>query len=178
LNKGDLVGKAKKIASAKPVARKHKNSGVDSKAGIGNGSSVSASSDTVVLDRRALDDRRRSKERRKADAPVVVERRSIERRQKVSRRRQIDPTTCERNYSVEEIEFMTALEGYKRTSGRMFPTCSEILEVLRGLGYQKAAPETPVASSDSAAMFAPSDPVSDSVSDLFASEMSVLESVN
>ena len=33
---------------------------------------------------------------------------------------------------------MAALDEYKRTSGRMFPTCSEILEVLRKLGYSKA----------------------------------------
>jgi hypothetical protein len=32
---------------------------------------------------------------------------------------------------------MQALDAYKRTSGRMFPTCSEILEVIRNLGYAK-----------------------------------------
>ncbi|MDR2641258.1 MAG: hypothetical protein LBC74_00525 [Planctomycetaceae bacterium] len=53
------------------------------------------------------------------------------------RRRQIDPTTCERNYSLEEVEFMNAVSEYKRSSGRMFPTCSEILEVLKSLGYEK-----------------------------------------
>lgn len=51
------------------------------------------------------------------------------------RRRLIDPTTCERDYRPEEVEFMQALERYKRSSGRMFPTCSEILEVVRSLGY-------------------------------------------
>ena len=51
------------------------------------------------------------------------------------RRRHIDPTTCDREYRADEIEFMRALEAYKRSSGRMFPTCSEILEVVRGLGY-------------------------------------------
>ncbi|HEV3418470.1 MAG TPA: hypothetical protein VG056_16730 [Pirellulales bacterium] len=71
--------------------------------------------------------------------PVVAERRQLERRVKVNRRRQIDPTTCERDYSGEEIEFMQALEQYKRTSGRMFPTCSEILEVIRDLGYQRVS---------------------------------------
>ena len=30
---------------------------------------------------------------------------------------------------------MLALDDYKRASGRMFPTCSEILEVIRNLGY-------------------------------------------
>ncbi len=76
--------------------------------------------DTVTIDRR------------RKEEPVKVER-----RQKVTRRRQIDPTTCERNYSDDEIEFMAALDEYKRSSGRMFPTCSEVLEVLKNLGYQK-----------------------------------------
>ncbi len=92
------------------------------------------------MDRRAKGkDRRASDDRRAEDGPVAVEHRQLERRAKVNRRRQIDPTTCERDYSDDEIEFMHALERYKRTSGRMFPTCSEILEVVRGLGYQKTS---------------------------------------
>ncbi|MCL2117127.1 MAG: hypothetical protein FWH27_01745 [Planctomycetaceae bacterium] len=63
------------------------------------------------------------------------------RRRKIQRRRQIDPTTCERDYSQEEIEFMNALDVYKRNSGRMFPTCCEILEVFRNLGYAKQSSE-------------------------------------
>lgn len=59
--------------------------------------------------------------------------------QKQARRRQIDPTTCERDYDNDEVEFMRALDEYKRRSGRMFPTCSEILEVLRKLGYSKTS---------------------------------------
>jgi hypothetical protein len=53
----------------------------------------------------------------------------------VSRRRHIDPTTCERDYQPDEVEFMQAVEQYKRRSGRQFPTCSELLEVVRSLGY-------------------------------------------
>lgn len=60
-------------------------------------------------------------------------------RRKTKRRRQIDPTTCEREYNNAEIEFMHALDEYKRASGRMFPTCSEILEVIVGLGYRQVA---------------------------------------
>ena len=59
--------------------------------------------------------------------------------QRVERRRKIDPTTCERDYSAEEREFMMAYEAYKRSSGRNFPTCSEILEVIRDLGYRKSS---------------------------------------
>jgi hypothetical protein len=91
----------------------------------------------VTLSRRTASDRREASDRRKTGKPVAVERRNLERRVKVNRRRQIDPTTCERDYSVEEIEFMAALDAYKRSSGRMFPTCSEILEVVRNLGYEK-----------------------------------------
>jgi hypothetical protein len=54
-------------------------------------------------------------------------------------RRLIDTTTCDRVYSAAETEFMGAMHEYKQTSGRMFPTWSEVLEVLRGLGYNKSA---------------------------------------
>lgn len=103
----------------------------------------------VEMNRREKSDRRGG-DRRKASTPVAVERREGQRREKVQRRRQIDPTTCEREYSVDEIEFMHALDAYKRTSGRMFPTCSEILEVIRGLGYVRL-PGAPVAENLSAA---------------------------
>ena len=59
-------------------------------------------------------------------------------RRAAPRRRLIDPTTCERDYRADEIEFMRAVEAYKRASGRMFPTCSELLEVVRSLGYVRA----------------------------------------
>jgi hypothetical protein len=101
----------------------------------------------VEIDRRAKTDRRGT-DRRKSDKPVAVERRQSERRVKVPRRRQIDPTTCERDYSADEIEFMHALDAYKRTSGRMFPTCSEILEVIRGLGYVRVPQAAVTASSE------------------------------
>lgn len=82
----------------------------------------------VITDRRKAE----KTERRVASIPVASDRR------KVQRRRQIDPTTCERDYSPEEIEFMEALDEYKRASGRMFPTCSEILEVVKAMGYTKS----------------------------------------
>ena len=78
--------------------------------------------------------------RRTADGEGAAEAPPLERRKKVQRRRQIDPTTCERDYSVEEVEFMNAMDEYKRKSGRMFPTCSEVLEVIRSLGYVRLSP--------------------------------------
>jgi len=105
------------------------------------------SSPVVTVDRRA-NDRRAKSERRTKQVAVPVERRKLERRVKVARRRQIDPTTCERDYSDQEVEFMRALDEYKRTSGRMFPTCSEILEVLRNLGYMKVETAVEIAAVD------------------------------
>jgi hypothetical protein len=58
-------------------------------------------------------------------------------RQKSGRRRFVDPTTSEREYTKAEVEFMLAMKEYKQSSGRMFPTWSEVLEVLRDLGYEK-----------------------------------------
>jgi hypothetical protein len=99
----------------------------------------------VQMDRRTRNARREpDSDRRKQDQPVGQERRKGERR-KNHRRRQIDPTTCERDYSRDEIEFMQALDAYKRQNGRMFPTCSEILEVVRSLGYVRISEDGTIA---------------------------------
>lgn len=84
---------------------------------------------------------RRAKDRRKRAIPVAVERRSGKDRrdERGERRRQIDPTTCERDYNNDEIDFMKAMDQYKRENRRPFPTWSEVLEVLRAMGYRKVA---------------------------------------
>jgi hypothetical protein len=66
-------------------------------------------------------------------------RRAANARQQSGRRRFVDPTTSEREYTRAEMEFMLAMNEYKRRSGRMFPTWSEVLEVLTSLGYEKVA---------------------------------------
>ena len=106
---------------------------------------VKATTDVVVVNRRSQD--RRETDRRKKNEPVTVERR-VGQRRKVERRRQIDPTTCERDYSGDEIEFMKAMDDYKRQSGRQFPTWSEVLEVIRSLGYRKVAEPTQIFKTD------------------------------
>ena len=99
-------------------------------------------SEFVVTDRRGGDRRNRA-DRRKRTIPVAVDRRSGgERRQQGERRRQVDPTTCEKDYSDEEIIFMKAMDQYKRANRRPFPTWSEVLEVLHSLGYRKTEEAT------------------------------------
>ena len=94
-------------------------------------------SEFAVTDRRGGDRRQRT-ERRTRDIPVAVDRRTgKDRRNLGERRRQVDPTTCEKDYTDEEIIFMKAMDQYKRANPRPFPTWSEVLEVLRSLGYRK-----------------------------------------
>jgi hypothetical protein len=95
-----------------------------------SGDQIPAGERTVTLDRRRPGSERRSGDPDALDVGVMNNP-----RRKKQRRRHIDPTTCERDYSDPEIEFMRAMDDYKRRSGRMFPTCSEVLEVVRDLGY-------------------------------------------
>jgi hypothetical protein len=102
------------------------------------------SSEFVVTDRRNGDRRQQgASDRRKRSIPVAVERRAgKERRERGERRRQVDPTTCEKDYNDDEIIFMKAMDQYKRANRRPFPTWSEVLEVLRSLGYRRTEEAT------------------------------------
>ncbi len=95
---------------------------------------------TPIQEKRSLDSSLQGAEawinRRASDQAT----RAANARQVSGRRRFVDPTTCERDYSQAEMEFMLAMNEYKKKSGRMFPTWSEVLEVLRALGYEKVVP--------------------------------------
>ncbi len=97
-------------------------------------------------------DRRGRPDRRQQDIPVAYDRRSgkdrrveaAHQRAALEKRRMVDPTTCEKEYSEEEIEFLTAIDSYKRANRRPFPTWSEVLEVIRALGYRKVEAPKPI----------------------------------
>ena len=74
------------------------------------------------LDRRAGKDRRRSPGRRASD---ISEHRKVERR------------INEYPMTDEELEFIKALNEYKLRYNKPFPTWSEILHILKSLGYRK-----------------------------------------
>lgn len=40
----------------------------------------------------------------------------------------------------EQFEFVMAIEMYKKLNKRMYPTWTEVLEVMRQLGYRKVLP--------------------------------------
>lgn len=41
--------------------------------------------------------------------------------------------------SDEQFEFVMAIDRYKRKNTRPFPTWTEVLEVIKALGYRKVA---------------------------------------
>jgi hypothetical protein len=63
--------------------------------------------------------------------------RADEAKERSTRMKYFDPNTCERDNNAAELEFIQAMQAYKMSSGRMFPTWSEVLEVLCDLGYEK-----------------------------------------
>jgi hypothetical protein len=103
-------------------------------------SELDVENELLTADRRGAS-RRTGADRRSASEEATTtytgEERRVGPRRKVERRRQIDPTTCEREYTDDEIEFMRAMDDYKRRAGRQFPTWSEVLEVLKSMGYKR-----------------------------------------
>jgi hypothetical protein len=75
---------------------------------------------------------------------------SGERRAKKERRRRIDPTTFDKQYSDDEMEFMNAVQRFKEQSGKAFPSYAEVLKVAVELGYRQFTDETGTDSLDSA----------------------------
>jgi len=64
-----------------------------------------------------------------------------ERRAKKERRRRIDPTTFEKQYTDDEMEFMNAMQRFKIQSGKSFPSHGDVLRVAVSLGYRQSVPD-------------------------------------
>ena len=94
--------------------------------------------DTLFHERRGGPDRRRKGTVRADDAGSVPPPRiAKEQRVKKERRRRIDPTTFEKQYTEDELEFMNAMQQFKVQSCKSFPTHGEVLRVAYSLGYRK-----------------------------------------
>ena len=80
-------------------------------------------------------------ERRQADRRGVVDRRiGLDRRRGPGRRRSDDRRAAEEGEMTEEqFEFLMAMNEYKRINKRPFPTWTEVLDVMKALGYRKVA---------------------------------------
>jgi hypothetical protein len=88
-------------------------------------------------------ERRTGRDRRDKETPASVPEKPpvsqapSERRAKKDRRRRIDPTTFDKQYTDDEMEFMNAMQRFKEKSGKSFPTYREVLRVLVDLGYRR-----------------------------------------
>jgi len=80
-------------------------------------------------------------ERRRAERRDVVDRRTgLDRRRGPGRRRSEDRRSAEEGEMTEEqFEFLMAINEYKKVNRRPFPSWSEVLDVMKALGYRKVA---------------------------------------
>lgn len=69
---------------------------------------------------------------------VVDRRLGLDRRRGPGRRRSVDRKAAEEGQmSDEQFEFLMAIEQYKKQNKRNFPTWTEVLEVIKAIGYRK-----------------------------------------
>ena len=82
------------------------------------------------------------KERRRTDRrQAVVDRRSgLDRRRGPGRRRSEDRRQAEEGEMTDEqFELIMAVDEYKKVNKRPFPTWTEVLDIIKALGYRKVA---------------------------------------
>ena len=101
-----------------------------------------------AVDRRAGVDRRQMS--REESGYTGPERRSgidrraatgLERRRGPGRRRSDERKSAEEGeMTVEQFEFIQAIQTYKKVNRKLYPTWTEVLEVVRQLGYRKVLP--------------------------------------
>lgn len=84
-----------------------------------------------TTERRAGQDRRMS---------VVDRRLGLDRRRGPGRRLTNERKSAEEGQmSEEQFAFLMAIDEYKKKNARPFPTWTEVLEVIKALGYRKVA---------------------------------------
>lgn len=58
---------------------------------------------------------------------------------KLGKKFKLDPgsATWDKDYSADEIEFLQAVEAYRKEHGRKFIAATEFLDIAKSLGYWK-----------------------------------------
>ena len=84
-----------------------------------------------------IPERRKGGDRR---GSIVDRRLGLDRRRGPGRRLAVDRKSAEEGQmSDEQFEFLMAIDEYKRKNTRPFPTWTEVLDVIKALGYRKVA---------------------------------------
>ncbi len=91
----------------------------------------------TLLEKRSKTERRRS---------IVDRRLGLDRRRGPGRRRSDERKNAEEGHMTDEqFEFLMAIDQYKRVNDKPFPTWTEVLEVIKAMGYRKVAEPQPLA---------------------------------
>ena len=100
--------------------------------------------DAAAVDRRSSEDRRQSVvDRRATRSRLRGARTGLERRRGPGRRRTDFARAAEEGeMTAEQFLFVSAIDAFKRVNDKPFPTWTEVLEVIRKLGYRKTQPST------------------------------------
>jgi hypothetical protein len=93
---------------------------------------------TLFHDRRNGRERRTTSPGNGENSAPTKSRGRVERRARKERRRRIDPTTFEKQYSDDEMEFMSAMQRFKELTGKSFPSHGDVIRVAVTLGYRRA----------------------------------------
>ena len=99
--------------------------------------------DSLKNNRRSGNDRRESVVDRRTgldrrDCPSELKLPNMERRRGAGIRRPEDRRAAEEGeLTSEQFEFVMAIEEYKRANNKTFPTWTEVLDVIKILGYHK-----------------------------------------
>lgn len=108
-----------RVGMSDPIANQTETPAGDAEAAAGSDTTAVSDERRVGDDRRSMLDRRRGPGRRRTDY-----RRDAE----------------EGHMNEEQLEFLKAMDEYKRVNSRPFPTWTEVLDVVLFLGYRKVAP--------------------------------------
>lgn len=75
---------------------------------------------------------------------IVVDRRlGLDRRRGPGKRRSQERICAEEGHMTDEqFEFLMAIDTYKKQNQRPFPSWTEVMEVIKALGYRKVADPT------------------------------------
>jgi len=97
---------------------------------------------TGKVRRESVVDRRSGLDRR--NCPPGLKLPDMERRRGPGIRRPEERRSAEEGeMTTEKFEFVLAVEEYKRANKKTFPTWTEVLEVIKLLGYHKHKPDEP-----------------------------------
>ena len=94
-------------------------------------------------------DRRSGQDRRTLDAEFTgPDRRNLDTKRGPGRRRSDSRRSAEEGeMTPEQFEFIQAVNEYKKVNNRPFPSWTEVLDIIKAMGYRKVADQSDICDS-------------------------------